>query len=181
MLPYFLDCEASSLSRVSYPVEIAWSDETGKIESHLINPFLYPKDYTDWNPSSQDIHGLSRNYLSEYGEAPHLVALRLNEALGGKQVYTDAPDCDGFWVRRLFTAVDIPCEVEFLHMEELLRKYLPCEYWMTANTGRVEIYSLKDQARELCGEDAHRAGNDVSYLLSLYQLTRQLGEKGEQL
>jgi hypothetical protein len=178
-LPYFLDCEASSLSRKSYPVEIAWSDEAGTIESHLINPYLYPKSYTDWDPSSQAIHGLSRNYLSEYGEAPHLVALRLNEALGGRKVFTDAPDIDEFWCRRLFAA-DIQCEIEFVHMEDLLMKCLPCEYWMTASTGRVEIYSLYQRAREQCGEDAHRAGNDVAYLLQLYQLARQIGEKGEQ-
>jgi len=39
-MPRFLDIEASSLSNISYPIEIAWSDEKGNIESHLINLFL---------------------------------------------------------------------------------------------------------------------------------------------
>ena len=38
-MPRFLDIEASSLSNTSYPIEIAWSDGQGNIESYLINPY----------------------------------------------------------------------------------------------------------------------------------------------
>lgn len=58
-MPYFLDCEASSLSHKSYPIEIAWSDQQGNIESHLINTNKYPEDYTDWESEAEKTHGLS--------------------------------------------------------------------------------------------------------------------------
>jgi hypothetical protein len=175
MRPIFLDCEASSLSHDSYPIEIAWSDEQGNIESHLINPYGYPKDYTDWAPDAQAIHGLSRNFLSKKGKHPEVVANRLNQALKGKVVYTDAPDFDGMWVNRLLDAVNMKRSFEFGNVESLLRKNLPMEYWLSDSSGRFHVNALYVKARKQCGLDAHRAANDVAYLLELYRISREVG------
>ena len=80
-LPLFIDFEASSLSGKSYPIEVAWSDREGNIESWLINPEHYPASWTDWNPGSERLHGLSRAYLAEHGTPPLKVAQRMNEQL----------------------------------------------------------------------------------------------------
>jgi len=176
MTPIFLDCEASSLSDKSYPIEIAFSDENKKIESHLINPYSYPNDYTDWEPEAQAIHGLSRAYLSEHGKHYRPVAKRLNTILSGKKVYTDAPDFDEFWCSRLFGAANIKCQFTFYDINELLKKLLPCEYWfMDMMTHTMHIQNIKEQARKNCGLEAHRASNDVAYLIELYKLAKENG------
>jgi len=66
-MPRFLDIEASSLNDASYPIEIAWSDEKGNIESHLINPYAI-EEWTDWDfYAEHKIHGLSRFMCRELG------------------------------------------------------------------------------------------------------------------
>jgi len=176
MIPIFLDCEASSLSDKSYPIEIAWSSENGNIESHLINPYSYPSDYTDWEPQAQAIHHLSRNYLSKNGEHCNNVAQRINTVLAKKQVYTDAPEFDRFWCQRLFDATNIKCSFSFHDINELLKNMLPTEYWfIDMLTHTMHIEKIKQQARVNCGLDAHRASNDVAYLIELYRLANEIG------
>jgi hypothetical protein len=46
----FLDFEASSLGKKSYPIEVAWVFEDGTSESHLIKP---APEWTDWDPAAQ--------------------------------------------------------------------------------------------------------------------------------
>ena len=170
-MPCFLDCEASSLNSDSYPIEIAWSDEQGNIRSHLINPYAYPKNYTDWEVDAQAIHGLSRNYLSKNGELSETVANQLNQALAGKTVYSDGHDFDEFWCDRLFNAVNLKRSFMFKNMDELLEELLPIEYWHPLATScGLNLRALKKRAREECGLDPHRAANDVAYLIKLYQI-----------
>lgn len=169
MIPIFLDCEASSLNHDSYPIEIAWNDEQGNIESYLINPYGYPKSYTDWEPDSQAIHGLSRKYLSQTGKHPDVVANHLNNKLEKKTVYTDAPDFDAMWCDRLFSAVGIDRAFEVKNIYELLEDILPMEYW--AISDGLNMVALKQRARKECGLNAHRAKNDVAYLIELYRIS----------
>ena len=170
MYPIFLDCEASSLSNSSYPIEIAWNDREGNIESYLINAYLYPKDYMDWDPGAQSVHNLSRKYLCEHGKSPVYVAKKINSALSGKVIYTDAPDFDGFWISRLFDAVNLENCLKFENIEVLLSELLPMEYWVVNPlSGDRHINKLYELARESCELPKHRAANDVAYLLELYK------------
>jgi len=170
--PIFLDCEASSLDHESYPIEIAWGAAPGEIESHLINPYGYPQSYTNWDIGAQAVHGLSRNFLSKNGRHPETIAKRMDEMLSGQIVYTDAPDFDGFWCRRLFEAVNRPLNIEFRDIDVLFRKLLPQEFWyvdmLQHYSTKLEL--LKVQARTNVKVSAHRASNDVLYLLELYRL-----------
>ena len=45
----FLDFEASSLSKDSYPIEVGWAGEDGSTEAHLIRP---APDWTDWDAAN---------------------------------------------------------------------------------------------------------------------------------
>ena len=155
--PIFLDCEASSLADNSYPIEVAWNNEDGSIESYLINIYRYPSDYDDWNRHAQSLHGITKQYLSEKGKEPQFVVDRMEEKLRGKKLLTDAPDWDGFWVKRLYESVNQKCELEFGNAIGLFHYLEPYNY----------IY--ESQARQLSGH-AHRAGNDVEYLLIMYRL-----------
>ncbi len=181
--PIFLDCEASSLDpKHSYPIEIAWGGPDGDIASHLINPYGYMLDWDDWDPYAQSAHGLSRKFLREQGESPVLVAEVLCEALAGKTVYTDAPEYDGFWVKRLLLgARHEPCAIRFVDVQMLLMKVLPEEYWILNQVGNYSgrhierLYVDARKSVEASGYPAHRAGNDVAYLRELYHRARHAG------
>ena len=155
--PIFLDCEASSLSTNSYPIEVGWNNSDGTIESYLINIYRYPEGYDDWSREAQLLHGLSKQYLSEKGKEPQFVVDQMEQRLNGKVLLTDAPDWDAFWIRRLYEYVNKECSFEFGNAIELFNKIEPYNY----------IY--KSQARKLSGH-AHRAENDVKYLVSMYRL-----------
>lgn len=155
--PIFLDCEASSLADDSYPIEIAWNNADGTIESYLINIALYPDEYNDWSVDAQALHGISKQYLYEKGHEPQFVVDRMEQQLKGKKLLTDAPDWDAFWVKRLYESVSKKCELEFGNAIGLFHYLEPHNY----------IY--ESQARKLAGH-AHRAGNDVDYLLMMYRL-----------
>ena len=155
-LPRFIDFEASSLSGKSYPIEVAWSDLEGNIESWLINPQNYPDGWTDWDPSSERLHGLSRVYLAEHGKPPLMVAQRMNQQLREQRLYSDAPEYDGFWLRRLFEAAGLEPEFRLADATKLLYSLHP------------EYIRFSEKARELAG-GIHRAACDVSYLIALYR------------
>lgn len=91
----FLDFEASSLNRKSFPVEVAWVFETGEGESHLIRP---QPDWTDWEAEAEGIHGLSRERLEREGMPADALARRMMEVLGPHSLYASAPSWDGKWL-----------------------------------------------------------------------------------
>jgi hypothetical protein len=100
---YFIDFEASSLYKGSFPVEVAWVAEDGVGESHLIRP---APGWTEWSPASERIHGISRSRLEAEGEDHLAVARRVLEVLHPDRavVFSDNPAFDGFWLDMLLTA-----------------------------------------------------------------------------
>lgn len=101
----FLDFEASSLSKRSYPIEVGWVFEDGRPEAHLIRP---APEWTDWDPQAQAIHGIGREELAAHG-TPHLaVADRMMEVLGGHDLLASAPSWDGKWLSTLLRAAGLP-------------------------------------------------------------------------
>jgi len=85
MTPRFLDIEASSLSMDSYPIEVAWSDNYGTIESHLINPYSV-EYWTDWDYNAQQIHGISRKQCREEGISPEKLCHRMKNSIARGEV-----------------------------------------------------------------------------------------------
>jgi hypothetical protein len=100
-MPIFLDFEASSLSKTSYPIEVGWVDATGEGESLLIRP---PVDWTDWDDSAEAIHGITRAVLLEQGIEVGEVCRRLIALWEQGPVYASAPSWDGAWLSRLLRA-----------------------------------------------------------------------------
>lgn len=173
--PIFLDFEASSLSKDSYPIEVAWTKNNKDIESHLINIDKYPTKYTDWSETAESLHGLSQSYLAQHGEEPCFVANKMLEELDGNIVYTTAPEHDNHWCNRLFDAVNIQHAIEFRHIESLIETLIPPEYWYKkVKENSTLISHLYKSAKISCDVNPHRAGNDVVYLLKLYSLAQKL-------
>jgi hypothetical protein len=101
----FLDFEASSLSKGSYPIEVGWAGEDGSEETHLIRP---APAWTDWDASAEAIHHISRETLLTEGEPHDAVAHRMLAALGPHEVYVTAPSWDGMWLSKLLRAAELP-------------------------------------------------------------------------
>lgn len=172
-LPIFLDIEASSLDSGSYPIEIAWSDADGDIESHLINPYHIMR-WVDWDLHAQALHGLSRDYLMQHGEAPWAVAMRVKEALRYREIYSTAPEFDQYWLNELFQVSGVRSDaVKLLDFRELWRGRQPAAI----------VYKLLDDLSDAawarvpaeCGQQ-HRAGADVRQMIELYQLANEILE-----
>lgn len=101
----FLDFEASSLGRHSYPIEVAWVFEDGRGEAHLIRP---APDWTDWAVSAEAIHGISRDTLVAEGEPVDEVARRMVAQLDGHDLHASAPSWDGKWMSTLLRGAGLP-------------------------------------------------------------------------
>ena len=107
--PVFYDCEASDFE--GYPIEIGWAfaDPTaGQIvsESHLIEP---PEDWPvkeSWDRAAEKLHGISLAHLRLEGRPVLEVAQRMNPALDGRELFSDARE-DEAWLKLLFTTAGV--------------------------------------------------------------------------
>jgi hypothetical protein len=101
----FLDFEASSLGKRSYPIEVAWVFEDGRSEAHLIRP---APAWTDWDGAAEALHGISLADLHNHGEPHDLVAQRMVSRLSGHALFASAPTWDGKWMSALLHAAGLP-------------------------------------------------------------------------
>ena len=101
----FLDFEASSLAKKSYPIEVAWVFEDGREESHLIRP---APDWGDWDIAAEDIHHIPRAMLLREGAAHDQLARRMVDQLSGHDLTASAPSWDGKWLSALLRAAGLP-------------------------------------------------------------------------
>jgi hypothetical protein len=97
----FLDFEASSLGKHSYPIEIAWVFEDGRSRSLLIAP---APNWTDWSAAAEGIHGISRTALANEGVPVTLVVQEMMATLANHDLYASSPSWDGKWLSVLLRA-----------------------------------------------------------------------------
>jgi hypothetical protein len=100
----FLDFEASSLSKHSYPIEIGWVFEDGRSEDHLIRPAV---NWTDWDPRAKAIHHIPRERLVREGTPHDIVARRMVAVLEGHDLLASAPSWDGKWLSVLLRSAGL--------------------------------------------------------------------------
>lgn len=101
----FLDFEASSLGKRSYPIEVGWVFEDGRSEVHLIRP---APEWTDWDPAAEAIHTIARAELIASGTPHDVVARRMIAVLSGHDLLASAPSWDGKWLSTLLRAAGLP-------------------------------------------------------------------------
>lgn len=170
----FLDFEASSLAKRSYPIEVAWVFEDGRSEAHLIHP---APDWTDWDPAAEAIHHIPRDLLLTRG-APHVqVAHRMSEVLAGHDLLASAPSWDGKWLSTLLRAAGLPRHSLRLRKSYdarreiavgILRRKVPPEALDTI----VEDLLARTGARDE-GAAAHRALADAQAEYRRWRAVRQ--------
>lgn len=117
----FIDFEASSLEENSFPIEVGWCDAAGNGEAHLIRPVAA---WIDWNPTSEQIHGLSRERLASEGEAVELVAQRVVAMLSTEEtlLLSDAVDRDQAWLRKLLVAGGFETSIQLCDLRRTLAR-----------------------------------------------------------
>jgi hypothetical protein len=101
----FLDFEASSLRKNSYPIEVAWVFEDGRSSSRLLRP---TEGWTDWSYEAEQIHGITRGLLQAQGRSVDDVAEEMLRELSGHALYASAPSWDGKWLSTLLRGAGQP-------------------------------------------------------------------------
>ena len=84
----------------------------------------------------------------------------MNAALAGVDVYSDAPDWDGFWLLRLFDAADLKPQFALSDFGRLMRPLVG---------GREQVLFGSVDA---VAPRRHRAAADALHLKTLYELAR---------
>lgn len=116
-MPYvFLDFEASSLSKQSYPIEVGWVHEDGRGEAHLIRP---APGWTEWDESAEVVHHISRHMLETEGEPHDQVCAKLLTLFETSTVLASAPSWDGHWLSMLLRASGLPRHLHRLQDTEV--------------------------------------------------------------
>lgn len=100
-----IDFEASGLGSGSWPIEVglAWI-EGGEVRSW--SSLIRPEPGWDrnlWDMFAQDVHGIPMSDL-ERAPTARSVAGELLARVAGRPVFSDAPEFDGRWARRLLDA-----------------------------------------------------------------------------
>jgi len=113
----FVDIEASSLGSSSFPIEVAWVNEIGQGESHLIRP---EPGWTNWSLQSEHVHGISRSVLLQEGKPADWVARRVQTALRGPILVSDNPEFDAYWLSMLFNVIWDKTEIEIVDFQSLV-------------------------------------------------------------
>ena len=122
----FYDCEASGLD--GFPIEIGWAfvDETANAivsESHLVRPL--PEWLADdrWDPVAEELHGITLPRLRREGRPVWEIAMRMNQALAGRELVSDSAWDEG-WVRQLFDGAgsEVDFTIRRIDADVLIRK-----------------------------------------------------------
>lgn len=152
----FLDFEASSLSKKSYPIEVGWVDETGEGGSSLIRP---APGWQDWDASAEAVHGLTREQLLAEGEDHNLVCERLIALWQGNAVFASAPSWDGHWLSMLLRAAGHPRHLIRLRDSQEAFDEAVLARGLTGHDAETAIAAARQAAES--GGIAHRAAEDA--------------------
>jgi hypothetical protein len=199
----FVDLEASSLEPDGYPIEVAWVDQDGKGETHLIRPpdqwLQVDAGNPGWSPESEQLHGISLATLLAEGEPVQDVAARA-ALLSATYVMacSDAPPSDGAWLNRLFKAAGLRRSVRLVDVRELyglacrpLLDGLPLEDGSVRDRAEhrvrnlaLEIVARAEEVEHLRSGPRHRALPDAEALWRTWsavrdEVARHLQAEGE--
>ncbi len=175
----FLDFEASSLARQSYPIEVAWVFEDGASESHLIRP---ARGWDDWDEQAEAIHHIPREELLRDGMRHDALARRMVALLSGHDLTASAPSWDGKWLSALLRASGLPRHALRLRDTEDVQRETARAILQTHVAGEhleTEVERLRVAAIEALpqGAVAHRALADAEAERRRWRAVRDAAEQ----
>lgn len=102
-----IDFEASSLH--GFPIEFGWAIadiEAGTIEadSFLIRPTQDWIEHWEWDPVSEEMHGISLDQLEREGVDVMDAVARISKMFGRAALFSDGAEHDEAWMHMLFEA-----------------------------------------------------------------------------
>jgi len=153
--PAFIDVEASGLGTRSYPIEVGLIKSDGSIYCSLISPAddWSRQDERVWDPSAEQVHGISRTILQAHGKPLVHVARELNRIAGGLTLFSDAWGNDYPWLAKLFDAADLPMLFTIESSRKLLSEKEAAR-WQQAKQQVIAELQLR----------RHRASSDAKIL-----------------
>lgn len=164
-MPYvFLDFEASSLSKQSYPIEVGWVHEDGSGEAHLIRPAT---GWTDWDASAEAIHHIARPMLDAEGEPHDLVWAKMQPLFATNVVVASAPSWDGHWLSMLLRAAGQPRHLHRLQDTEIA--FLDAVRKRTTNESEGQDMIAAARAKFDSQPAGHRAEADARREWSIWR------------
>ena len=155
----FIDFEASGLGARSWPIEVGWGLPDRDPDSVLITPDpRWPMEA--WDPNAQALHGLTPDQLREFGVSPREACRRLDAALAGRHVYSDAPDYDATWLGVLYQTAAMRPSFRICDMRDLIAALAPLD----------ALSDILEKADRL-EPHTHRAAQDVRNLQAIHSLS----------
>lgn len=155
--PTIIDVEASGFGPKSYPIEIGVVRHDGERYCRLIRPF---DDWDFWQVSAQEVHGISRQDLMDYGTSGVEMCHELNEFLSGQTAYSDGWVVDSPWVIKLFERAGVKMSFHLSSLEMILNEN-QMNLWHTTKDKVINKLQLK----------RHRASNDALIIQQTFNWT----------
>ena len=167
-VPVFYDCEASCIGGL--PIEIGWAfveRSTDKIQSrsYLVKPPSHWDMQPLWDPDAEKLHRISRDQLIARGCPPFEIARRMNEALAGRELFSDAPADDERWLRIIFDEAGLAptFTIRKLHADVVLTQLAAKLGWDSTayEAAKAEVACISPRT--------HRAEADARHLAVFWQ------------
>ena len=155
-MPVFLDFEASSLGKNSYPIEVGWVRTDGEGESLLIKP---AEGWTEWDPNAEAIHNISRQELEDNGVEVTEACERVLQLWDGNRVFASAPSWDGHWLSMLLRGAGYPRHLIRLEDTEVAFAEAAAQRGLRPEEAQAVIEAARAQAA--AEPVAHRAQEDA--------------------
>ncbi len=181
----FIDFEASSLMRGSFPIEVGLAVDSGPVHIWLIRP---APGWEEWSPASQAIHGISLAQLHADGADVGTVAASVQDLCSAPDcvLASDNPAHEQLWLDRLMDAAGLH---RVLHVQgaEAVYHAEACRLLQLAPPATAlwheRVYrSLEAEARSLVQDchaaelqrtrTRHRAGPDAEGMRSILDEVR---------
>ena len=116
-LPSIIDIEASGFGAHSYPIEIGVVRDDGARFCRLIKPI---SDWSHWDEEAEQLHGITRLKLEQYGSSAVEVCLALNEFVGQRTLHSDGWVVDSPWINKLYASAGCLMQFRLSPLESLL-------------------------------------------------------------
>lgn len=116
--PRFLVLETSSYEEDAYPIAASWSIASGELKAVLIRP---EDEWTQWDASSEDQHGITRQQIEMVGESVLDVIRELADDVDKQPVYVSEPYLYEKWLNTLYGAYGAEPPFEIVDACELFK------------------------------------------------------------
>ena len=155
----FIDCEATGLHNPSYPIEIGIATCDHRCEGYLIKPSPLWSQVA-WDPKASQIHKITMDQLVRDGKDIEWIANWLNEKCEGKEVFSDNPNYENFWLSVLFRDTRPRIQPKF----QIQNTYLLTQYILKQHGRKAEkIWSKITSEVIESHPPIHRAKEDALY------------------